>query len=151
MRTIVLGMLFAVCSLLGSVNAIAADVQVPDAVKKAFADKYKDVTDGKWGEEKEGAKTMYEVAWKDKEGMKHEVEYEADGTVFLEATQIKTAALPKEVTAGVEKAYPGSSVTEAMLEKGKDTIYEVTIKDKDGKKVVLDVTADGSKVTVDKD
>jgi uncharacterized membrane protein YkoI len=150
-RTIVFGMLIAACGLMGSFQIAAADVQVPEAVKKAFAEKYKDVTGAKWGEEKEGGKTLYEAAWNDKDGVKHEVEFDAAGTVVLVSREIKTSELPKAVTDGVEKAFPGSKVTGATLEEGKETVYEVNITDKAGKKVTLDVSPDGSKVTVDAD
>ena len=151
-QAFVLAMLVVVFVTLETFSASAADVQVPEAVKKAFAEKHPDVTDGKWGEEKEGGKTNYEVAWTDKSGVKHEIEFDAAGTAVLVADGVKVADLPKEVTAAVAKAYAGSEISEAMHEtKGKDTLYEVTIKDKAGKKVVLDVTPDGSKVTEDKD
>jgi uncharacterized membrane protein YkoI len=143
--------LFVALSTLAGITSFAEDVKVPDAVKSAFAEKYKHAKDVKWGTEKEDGKTAYEAAWKDNDGMKQEVLFDEKGGTTLVAQEVKIDQIPKAVTDAVSKSYPGSKVQSAMLEVGKTTVYEVSIKDAADKKITLDVTPDGSKVTVDAD
>ena len=124
---------------------------IPDAVKAAFAEKYKGVTPKKWGVENEGGKKQYEAQWKDSDGVKHEVEFDAAGVQVLEAHSIKLEDLPKPVVEAIEKKYPKSILSTAMAEEAKEKYFEVTLKDSNGKKVTVDVSPDGIKITEDND
>jgi uncharacterized membrane protein YkoI len=148
MRYLLLSAMVAVVSF----AARAADMELPDAAKKAFQDKYKDVKSYKVKTENEKGKTVYEVEFKDANGVENEVEITADGTIVSEAHDVKPADVPKAVKDAIDKAYPGSSIKEAKVEteNGK-TGYEVELTTKDGTKVELEVSADGSKLKVDDD
>jgi uncharacterized membrane protein YkoI len=130
----------------------AADTDLPDAAKKAFQDKYKDVKSYKVRTENEKGKTVYEVEFKDANGVKNEVELTADGTIVSEVHQIKIDDLPKAIKDAIQKAYPESSIKEAKIEtENGATSYEVELKTKDGKKFEVESSADGSKLKVEDD
>jgi uncharacterized membrane protein YkoI len=130
--------------------AYAADTELPDAAKKAFQDKYKDVKSYKVKVENAKGKTVYEVEFKDANGVENEVELAADGTIVSESHAVKPADVPKAVKDAVEKAYPGATIDEAKLETEKGVAgYELDLKTKDGKKVEVEASADGSKLKVE--
>jgi len=79
MRNLTFGGTIVVLAFL-SVSAFAADTELPDAAKKAFQDKYKDVKSYKVKSENEKGKTLYEVKFKDADGVENEVELTADGS-----------------------------------------------------------------------
>ena len=145
-------LLLSAMLFVASFAACAADTELPDAAKKAFQDKYKDVKSYKVKTENDKGKTVYEVEFKDANGVENEVEIAADGTIISEAKDVKPADVPKAVKDALEKAYPGASIKEAKVETEKGaTGYELEVKTKDGKKLDVEVSADGSKLKTEDD
>ena len=153
MKTLSIGLLAIVVLCTFSMRNYASEdkVEVPDAVKAAFSEKYKGVTPKKWGVEDEGGKKQYEAQWTDSDGVKHEVEFDAAGAQVLEAHSIKLDQLPKAVVDAIENKYPKSKLSSAKAEETKEKFFEVTFKDSHGKKITVDVSTDGSKITEDND
>ncbi len=142
-KTLLLAMMFAG---MVSVSVMAqtkkeAKVNVPAAVKSAFAKKYPEATKVSW----ELEKGNYEANWGGKSGEDNAVVY-TPAAVFVEIVKaIPISALPKSVVPYV-KAHYKTSVKEAG--KGMDaadkTFYEAEIAG--GKDVIFDETGKFIKV-----
>lgn len=102
------------------------------AIKKAFPEgKIEEVE-----KEVEGDKVVYEVEVEvgDKE---YDVTVTGAGEILEIEREIKVADLPKAVSAGVLKKYPGATIKEAeeILDGDKVSAYEVAVVTKDKKEV----------------
>ena len=121
-------------SLLGFSQNVTHD-KVPAPVKESFAKKFPTATDVKYEMEKKD----YEITFKDK-GVEKSANFDATGKWLETETELKAADLPKEVSASVEKNFPGFKMAEISTVEipGKVLIYEMDIrKDKDGYEVQL--------------
>jgi hypothetical protein len=124
-----------------AVTACAQKINVPAAVKQAFASKYPNATNVKWG--KESAKE-YEAEFK-LNGTNVSANFALDGSWVETETVIKIADLPGAVTAAVKKKYPGAVITmaEKLEEPGGKLLYEASFK-VNGKKKSMELNPDGS-------
>ena len=119
----------------------AQKINVPAEVSKAFAAKFPNATEVKWG--KENAKE-YEAEFKIN-NVPVSANFGTDGSWKETETTIKASELPAEVTKSVNTKYPGAeySVCERIEKPGNKLMYEVNIKVK-GKKKELEFNPDGS-------
>ncbi len=106
----------------------------PAAVKKAFEQKFPNVTKVKWGKE---TKTVFEAEFVFK-GIKTSANFSQDGSWVETETQIKISELPNAVTNAINKDYPKSKILKAeKTESDKNGItYETLIKSGKHKKAV---------------
>jgi hypothetical protein len=140
------------CSLAGAVRADEEKVPL-DKVPKTVMDAAKKRFPGaEWvgaSKETEDGKTVYEVELKDK-GQHVDATFTTEGgLVSLEKT-IKESALPKAVSGGIAKKYPGAKyeIVEEVwhVKDGKEFLayYEAVVATTDKKKFEVEVTADGT-------
>lgn len=116
-------------------------VKVSDAAKKAFAEKFPNATDVKWG--KENAKE-YEAEFK-LNGQPVSANFKLDGSWVETESSIPVPDLPAAVSNAIKTKYPGAPVLKAeKTEKsGGKTIYETIIKIH-GKKKEIELNPDGT-------
>lgn len=119
----------------------SGQLKVTEAAKKAFAAKFPNATDVKWG--KENA-TEYEAEFK-LNNQSISANFKTDGSWVETETTIKASELPAAVTNAINTKYPGNTITRAeKLEKpGGKILYETVIKVK-GKKKEIEINPDGS-------
>jgi hypothetical protein len=133
-------LLLAFFFLIGD-GAYSQPVKIPDAVKTAFATKYPNAENVKWG--KENAKE-YEAEFK-MNSLSVSANFLIDGSWVESETVMPTADLPAAVKASILKKYPSAKFT--MAEKlempGDKVLYEVFIK-VNHKKKSIEINADGS-------
>ena len=129
----------------------AGDIELPEAVKKVFEERFKGATKIKVEIESAKGVKIYEVSFHDVKDLKREVEFTADGKIVCEECEVKTTDLPQAVAAAVKKAYPDATLESACEEtaNGK-TAYEINIKTAKGKQELV-VSADGSKIALEED
>ena len=125
------------------VTAMSAScqVKVTEAAKKAFAAKFPNATNVKWG--KENAKEL-EAEFK-LNNTNLSANFGLDGRWVETETTINASDLPAAVTNAINTKYPGNSITRAeKLEKpGGKVLYETVIK-VGGKKKEIEINPDGS-------
>lgn len=116
-------------------------VNVPDAVKTAFNNKFPNATQVKW--EKENKKEL-EANFKMND-TDVSANFGLDGSWVETETTIPTSELPAAVSNTVNKKYPGAiyGKTEKIEKPGGVTKYEVNIK-LNRKKIELELNPDGS-------
>jgi hypothetical protein len=126
-----------------SISASCQGVKVPEAVKKAFAAKFPDATNVKWGKENS---REYEAEFKFNNSS-IAANFAADGSWVVTETTITAGDLPVAVTNAINTKYPGATfvLTEKVEKPGDKVYYEVIIKVNDKKKEV-ELNADGSLV-----
>lgn len=99
----------------------------------------------------ENGKVIYDIEMT-REGRKHEIDVEENGTIVNFENQVAVKDLPAAVTSAVKAKYPNSTIKEAMevmvIKDKKDTVeeYEVIIETADKKEVEVAVSPDGKKV-----
>ncbi len=129
-----LGFAIAVSAQAPSAQPAKKTVVTPEAVKKAFDQKFPSATKVKWG--MENAKE-WEAEFNFK-GSEFSANFTSDGTWVETEKEIKVTELPKAVADAIAKQYAGWAITEAdRTETAKNgTIYEADIKNGKGKKEV---------------
>lgn len=133
-----ISLLLAFACITGTANS--QGISVPEAVKSAFAAKFPDATNVKWG--KENA-TEFEAEFKSGTTAVS-ANFKKDGSWVETETTISPIALPAAVTAAILKKYPGSTVTRAeQLEQPGKSRFEVLIKNK-GKNKEAEILPDGT-------
>src|SRR5574337_620451 len=86
-----------------------SQIKVTDAAKKAFASKFPNATDVKWG--KENAKE-YEAEFK-LNGQPVSANFKLDGAWVETETTIPASELPTAVSNAIHNKYPGVAITKA--------------------------------------
>lgn len=116
-------------------------IKVTDAAKKAFAEKFPNATDVKWG--KENAKE-YEAEFK-MNGQSVSANFKLDGSWVETESSIPVSDLPDAVSNAIKTKYPGIPILKAeKTEKpGGKIIYETVIKIH-GKKKEIELNPDGT-------
>lgn len=125
-------------------TACNAGVDVPDAVKTAFMEKFPTAEKVKW--EKEG-KSEFEAEFK-LNGIEMSAVFSPDGSWKATETEIEIAALPQNVADAIQKEYSGAVVKEAEMVESSDKgmFYEVEVKQ--GKEEFeLVISADGLSIS----
>ena len=119
----------------------SCQVKVTEAAKKAFAAKFPNATDVKWG--KENA-TEYEAEFK-LNNQPVSANFKMDGSWVETETTIKVNDLPQVVINAIKTKYPGNAITlaEKIEKTGGKFIYEAVIK-VNGKKKEIEINPDGS-------
>lgn len=103
-------------------------IQVPPAVKNAFAKAYPAVKTVKWEKEKGD----FEAGFK-QGGNEMSAVFKADGIQLESELEIKTSALPAPVLAYVKQNYKGATIKEAakITKATGEVNYEAEVKGKD--------------------
>ena len=129
-------------SLLLSASAIHA-IEVPEVVKKAFAQKFPGATSVKW--EKENG-TEYEASFM-LESKEMSALYTATGALKEIETEIPVSDLPQAVVDALNKKHPNAKISEAARIDRSDNsvLFETEIKDGIKK---IDLLFDGNGQTV---
>jgi hypothetical protein len=127
--------------IMTGISASCQGIKVPDAVKNAFASKFPNATNVKWG--KENAKEL-EAGFK-LNNTNVSANFGLDGSWVETETMINASDLPAAVTNAINVKYPGNTITRAeKLEKpGGKILYETVIK-VNGKKREIEINPDGS-------
>ncbi|MCC7401024.1 MAG: PepSY-like domain-containing protein [Chitinophagaceae bacterium] len=122
-------------------GSIHGQVKVTEAAKKAFAEKFPNATDVKWG--KENAKE-YEAEFK-LNGQPVSANFKLDGSWVETESSIPVSDLPVAVSNALKTKYPGLPILKAeKTEKpGGKIIYEAVIKIH-GKKKEIELNPDGT-------
>jgi hypothetical protein len=119
----------------------AQSIKVPEAVQKAFAQKFPGATAVKWGMENA---TEYEAEFNwNKTSIS--ANFKTNGDWVETETVIPVTELPKAVTDAVAKKYPGSVLNKAEKteQPGGKISYEISFK-VNGKKKSVELKADGT-------
>ena len=121
---------------------------VPSKVMKSLQAKFPQAVIDKCTKEKEHGAIVYDIEFTlNKE--KREADVKEDGTIENWEQAVAIKDLPAPVLASVNKAYPGSTITEAMqtmvVKDGKDQPqgFEVTVRKADKKRAEITVAPDG--------
>lgn len=127
-------------AIIAGLSAKCQSTKVPEVVKKAFAAKYPNATNVKWG--KEDA-TEYEAEFK-LNAVAVAANFKADGSWIVTETEMPIADLPAAVSAAIATLHPGAVITlvEKMEKPGAIFLYEVAFK-VNRKKNTLDLNAEG--------
>jgi uncharacterized membrane protein YkoI len=124
--------------------------RVPAAAKAAADKAVPGVRWKKAEKEQEDGKTIYELKGRDPKGKKIEVEVSPDGKQVSVEEKISLDAVPTAVKQAADKAVPGAKWKWAEQEnEGGKTFYELKGRDPKGKKVKLEISADGKQVTAE--
>ena len=128
-------------AIVTGMSASCQGIKVPDAVKNAFAAKFPNATNVKWG--KENAKEL-EAEFK-LNNTNVSSNFGLDGSWIETETTINTSDLPAAVTNAINAKYPGNNITRAeKIEKpGGKIMYETVIKI-GSKKKEIEINSDGS-------
>lgn len=112
-----------------SVFACSTEIDVPQAVKAAFAKKYPTAQKVEW--EMEDA-TEYEAEFK-MDGKEMAANFNTDGTWLVTETEIKTKDLPQAVKDAIAKSFPNYELEEAeqMEKPGMALAYEVQLENEE--------------------
>jgi hypothetical protein len=122
--------------------------KIPKKVMDTLKGKFPKAEIHKWTKEKEGAKDMYDIEFK-QEGKKFEADIFDDGTIHNWEKEIAAKDLPDAVKKAVEKKYPKSTLKETMqitaVKDKKDVLegYEIILDTADKKEVEVTVAPDG--------
>ena len=101
--------------------------------------------------ENEDGKKAYSIEAVTADGAKLEIEVSANGKLIAVEKEVALADLPAEVRATAEAQAPGGKLTEAELEtKDGKMIYSIDAVTSDGKKLEIEVSADGKLIKVEK-
>ena len=91
-----------------SLGACAQKVVVPDAVMKAFSEKYSTVTKVSWEAEDGNFEAEFNL-----DGIEQSVVYRADGKWIETEVEVKTANLPAAIHEYIKANYEGAELEEA--------------------------------------
>lgn len=125
--------------LIGS--AAQSQIKVTDAAKKAFAAKFPNATNVKWGKENVNE---YEAEFK-LNGQPVSANFKLDGSWVETESSIAVAELPSAVTNAIKAKYPGTVLNRAEKVElpGGKTVYETVVK-VNGKKKEIEINPDGT-------
>ena len=123
-----------------SLSANCQGLKVPEAVKNAFAAKFPNATNVKWG--KENAKE-FEAEFKLNNNAVS-ANFGMDGSWVETESAIPATDLPPAVTSAINTKYPGASIirAEKTEQPGNKVLYEVGLS-VNGKKKSIELNADG--------
>lgn len=109
-----------------TLTVAAKAVHVPDAIEKAFEQKFPSAKKVKWDKEPDGS---YEASFL-MQGKEMSATYDASASLLDTETEITVAELPQKVSAAFNSMHPNKKITEAaIIEKANGTIiYEVEAK-----------------------
>lgn len=118
-----------------------SQIKVTDATKKAFAAKFPNATDVKWGKENANE---YEAEFK-LNGQPVSANFKLDGSWVETETSIAVSDLPSAVTNAIKTKYPGTILNKAEKVEmpGGKTVYETVVK-VNGKKKEIEINPDGT-------
>jgi hypothetical protein len=139
---------FVVAVLVFTAIPLVADDTPPDAVRDAVEGRYKGVENAKYKNETIDGKGVYTVQFKSKDGTKFHADLTPEGKFIREYYDIDSSDLPKKMKELIETQYPEANIKDARAETvGKASYYVVKIKDKEGKKIDLQITKDSTTIT----
>lgn len=107
-------------------NSVAGEIEIPEAIKRSFVQKFPTAHDVKWDGD---ADTHYEVGFvldgKDKIAV-----FLPDGTFKEIETEIKITELPKRVIKSIDRKFPLSKIAFALKiqRSNNTTVYEVEVR-----------------------
>jgi len=136
--TLIVGLVALTSGALKAQNV--RESELPEAVKKAFTQKFPDVKEVKWS--KEGA-TEFEAEFEINKRAQS-ANFDTKGKWLVTETEIRKSDLPPSVQVTIEKEFPGYKIEEAEKAESWDngSFYEVELKN--GKlKYEIQLTADG--------
>jgi len=116
------------------------EAEVPDAVKKSFAQKFKNAKEVKWSKENS---TEFEAEFKVGK-QEQSSNFDNSGKWLVTETEIKTSELPEAVQTAISKEFAGYKIEEAENAETSDrgNFYEVELKN--GKvKYEVQISGDG--------
>ncbi|HVT86887.1 MAG TPA: PepSY-like domain-containing protein [Chitinophagaceae bacterium] len=124
-----------------AVSSAHSQIKVTDAAKKAFAAKFPNATNVKWG--KENA-SEYEAEFK-LNGQPVSANFKLDGSWVETESSIAVSDLPPAVTNAIKAKYPGTILNKAEKVEmpGGKTVYETVVK-VNGKKKEIEINPDGT-------
>ena len=128
-------------AIMASCLSASCQIKVTEAAKKAFAAKFPNATNVKWGKEND---SEYEAEFK-LNNQPISANFKLDGSWVETETRIAVTDLPAAVSAAVKAKYPGALITlaEKTEQPANKIIYEVAIK-VNGKKKSMELNPDGS-------
>jgi uncharacterized membrane protein YkoI len=124
--------LFGLTAFPATGHAKAADVKLPDAVKKTFDARFPKAEVEKIDVEEENGVTVYDIEFKDGETSK-ETDITADGTMLEFTVVIDAKAVPAVAMAPIREAAAGATMT--RIER-----IEISYETRDGKTLKLPQT-----------
>ena len=139
MKAIIIVCLVSLASNLASAQKLKEN-EVPEAVKKTFAQKFANAKEVKWSKE---SSTEFEAAF-DLAGHEQSASFDNSGKWMETETEIKKSDLPQAVQATITKEFAGYKIDEAEKVESpeKGSFYEVELKN--GKvKYEVQLSADG--------
>lgn len=120
-------LIIVACSLASLVNAQKLkSTDVPEAVKKSFAERFAKAKEVKWSKESAAVfEAEFEVAEKEQSAT-----FDTNGQWLGTETEIKTAELPASVKATLDKEFHGFTIKEAEKAEtpGNADFFEVELK-----------------------
>ncbi|MBI1343986.1 MAG: hypothetical protein GC171_13720 [Terrimonas sp.] len=128
-----------VCCALLVFSCTAQKIKMPKAVSDAFATKFPEAKEVKWGKE---SATEYEAEFKVK-GQSVSANFDATGKWVETESTIALSDLPPAVVAAVKGKFPNAEMTgaEKVDQPGK-SLYEVLLKS-NGRKKSVELTPEG--------
>lgn len=122
-------------------SCVHSQIKVTDAAKKAFASKFPNAKNVKWG--KENAHE-YEAEFKLND-QSISANFKLDGSWVETESSIAVSDLPSAVTNAIKLKYPGTILNEAEKVEmpGGKTVYETVVK-VNGKKKEIEINPDGT-------
>ena len=146
-----------ISSLLAFGQTIASEEEmnkykVPKAVLQAFEKAYPNAEEVEFEEEKNDAKVVYEVEFKES-GREYEVLFDSNGQILQTEEALDVKALPEPIIQAIFKEYPEAIIEDAekiTSSSNESSIYEINIITK-GKKLELEMDFNGKILGVDQD
>jgi Putative beta-lactamase-inhibitor-like, PepSY-like len=125
MKTTILVCLVSLMASLANAQKLK-ESEVPEAVKKAFVQKFKDAKEVKWSRE---SPTEFEAEFEVGK-MEQSANFDNAGKWLVTETEIKSSELPHSVQAAIAKEYAAYKIEEAEKVESADhgTLYEVELK-----------------------
>jgi hypothetical protein len=118
-----------------------SQIKVTDAAKKAFAAKFPNATNVKWGKENANE---YEAEFK-LNGQPVSANFKLDGSWVETESSIAVTDLPSAITNAIKAKYPGTVLNKAekVEMSGGKIVYETVVK-VNGKKKEIEINPDGT-------
>jgi len=128
-------------AIIAGIPTLCQSIKIPDAVKNAFANKFSNVTNVKWG--KENPKE-YEAEFKFN-NTSISANFDLDGNWIETETVIPVSDLPAAVSTSIAKKYSGAIIimAEKLEMPGGKILYETSFNVKNKKKSI-ELNPDGS-------
>jgi uncharacterized membrane protein YkoI len=120
-------LLFLTASLFFSIITFAQEIradEVPSVVLNAFKQKFPKASDVEWERKDQLYKVEFEIGRTD-----HEAWINNTGGIVKHKRDIRTADLPREVTASINRSYKGYRIDDVeRIEEGQKFLYKVELK-----------------------